>query len=76
MPQPENIVHRSANGDDWLLDTDESGTDFVIHRPNKASGGRESRTPVQEFLERHPGSPEAAAVTKALERAGAVMAKD
>jgi hypothetical protein len=76
MAQPETIVYRSPNGDDWLLDTGESGTVFVIHRPNKSSGGRESRTPVEEFLERHPGSPESEAVTKALERMGAAIQRD
>ncbi|BDA84196.1 hypothetical protein Sa4125_17380 [Aureimonas sp. SA4125] len=60
------MIYRSANGDDWLLATDESGVRTVVHRANPASGGTQTTMPVEEFLERGGGSPEAAAVRAAL----------
>lgn len=52
-------LYRSSNGDDWFLALDEGMNQLVVlHRPNAASGGRESRTSVEEFLERGGGGPE------------------
>lgn len=56
------VVYRSSNGDDWLLGRDATRQDIVVHRPNRSSGGRERSMPVEEFLERSAGSPEAGAV--------------
>jgi hypothetical protein len=49
----------SSNGDRWFLCTD-SGTQerFVLHRANAPSGGHETMTPVQEFLNIKPFGPE------------------
>lgn len=59
-------VYRSSNGDDWLLATDDTEASIVIHRANLSSGGKETILPLEEFLERSGGSPEAQAVRAAL----------
>lgn len=69
-------VYRSSNGDDWLLATDASGRVTVIHRANLSSGGRETVLPVDEFLQRGGGSPEAAAVRAALDAAASADSVD
>ena len=61
-------VYRSSNGDDWLLETDAAGGQSVLHRANASSGGRETRMPIEEFLERGGGGPEISAVRKAVQR--------
>jgi hypothetical protein len=61
-----DIIYRSSNGDDWLLGTDASGAKVVIHRANLSSGGKETTLPLEEFLERGKGSPEAEAVRAAV----------
>ena len=41
MPIEERALYASGNGDRWSLARDtETGTVFVRHRPNHASGGR------------------------------------
>ncbi len=50
---------RSANGDSWLLETDPStGEAMVLHRPNASSGGHETRSTIDQFLEVSVGKPE------------------
>jgi hypothetical protein len=70
-PEP---LYRSPNGDDWFAVTDEAtGEVSVLHRPNAASGGRESRVPAAEFLERGaPGGPEHRALREFLGSPGRV----
>lgn len=63
---PGGPVHRSSNGDDWLLATDRDGNVLVIHRANRSSGGTVTTTSIEEFLERNGDSPEALAVRSAL----------
>ncbi|NDV89164.1 hypothetical protein GTW51_21070 [Aurantimonas aggregata] len=62
-------VYRSSNGDDWLLQIDDAGAGTVVHRANLSSGGTETRMPVDEFLARGGGSPEAQAVRAAMAEA-------
>lgn len=65
----DDPIYRSATGDDWLLRTDPATTKIsVVHRPNAASGGAESVTPIDKFLELGGGGPEVAAVRHALEK--------
>lgn len=64
---PFQIIYRSSNGDDWLIERNEAGTVVaVVHQANPASGGTRTRTPVSAFLERGGGGPEVAAVRAAL----------
>ncbi|MBB3952931.1 hypothetical protein [Aureimonas jatrophae] len=61
------IVYRSPNGDDWMVERGSSNDVIaVVHQANAASGGTRTRTPVAEFLERGGGSPEAVAVRAIL----------
>ena len=47
----ENEVYRSSNGDCWYLVCEPgSGQLLIRHQPNRASGGRASFIPVEEFL--------------------------
>jgi hypothetical protein len=49
----------SSNGDRWFLGTDETSEQrFVLHRGNPSSGGHETKTPIEEFLNRRPVGPE------------------
>lgn len=59
------VVHSSSNGDDWVVEKHESGACNVLHRANAASGGFETRMPLDEFLERGGAGPEVEAVRKA-----------
>jgi hypothetical protein len=44
-------LYRSPNGDRWhLVSESDSGSVFVKHQPNAASGGRTSRVEVADFL--------------------------
>jgi hypothetical protein len=61
----EDLTYRSSNGDNWLLVTTSDGTS-VIHRANVSSGGKETITPVDQFLEQTGFSPEGEAVRAAL----------
>jgi hypothetical protein len=50
---------RSANGDSWSLETDPStGEAMVLHRANASSGGHETRSSIDRFLEVSVGKPE------------------
>jgi hypothetical protein len=52
-------IYRSPNGDCWLLGRDpESGSLFVRHEANAASGGYSSDMELGEFLARSPRHPE------------------
>jgi hypothetical protein len=61
-------VYRSSNGDAWFLEQEPSGALFVVHRPNEASGGRQSRITVDEFFGPGANGPEQQALTKILEK--------
>lgn len=61
-------VYRSSNGDDWSFEPDGSGGGTVVHRANPSSGGRETRMPLQEFLDRGGGGPEVQAIRDASEK--------
>jgi hypothetical protein len=63
--RPGRPIHRSSNGDDWLL-ADDGGSVMVIHRANPSSGGTVTTAPIEEFLERNGDSPEAKAVRSAM----------
>lgn len=64
-------AYRSSNGDDWLVERDVSGDLVTVsHRANPASGGTETRKPVEDFLARGGGGPEVAAVRTLIERQG------
>jgi hypothetical protein len=50
---------RSSNGDSWSLETDLStGEAMVLHRANASSGGHETRSTIDRFLEVSVGKPE------------------
>jgi hypothetical protein len=55
-------IHRSENGDSWLLVRDEREIVAVEHRPNAASGGRISRKSLGAFLSGEGGNPESRAL--------------
>lgn len=63
-------VYRSSNGDDWSLEQGADGAMTVVHRAAPSSGGQETRTSVDEFLERGGGGPEVQAVRDAAKREG------
>jgi len=49
----------SANGDSWSLETDPStGQAIVLHTANASSGGHETRSTIDRFLEVSVGKPE------------------
>jgi len=57
----------SSNGDRWYLGTDEATRrTFVLHRANDSSGGHETRTDVQAFLNAGSMSPERQALITLL----------
>lgn len=57
----------SSNGDRWFLGMDETSEEsFVLHRANLPSGGHETRTPVEEFLNTRPFGPEREALLALL----------
>lgn len=61
-------VHRSSNGDDWLVERSSAGDVIaVVHQANAASGGTRTRLAIDEFLERGGSGPEVAAVLRAIE---------
>jgi len=48
-------LYRSPNGDVWFLARDPANQNgFLVHEPNKQSGGEPSRIEIGEFL--RPGS--------------------
>jgi hypothetical protein len=49
----------SSNGDRWYLGKDETSLrTFVLHKANEASGGTETRSDVQAFLNSDSKGPE------------------
>jgi hypothetical protein len=49
----------SSNGDRWFLGTDNvTKKDFVLHRGNPSSGGHETISAVEVFLNTRPFGPE------------------
>ncbi|GGE11560.1 hypothetical protein GCM10011390_33360 [Aureimonas endophytica] len=69
---PPLTFHRSSNGDDWLLLREEGSEGMMVrHRANAASGGQETLLPVQEFIQRNPGSPEVQALKAILDKGSA-----
>lgn len=49
----------SSNGDRWYLGKDETSLrSFVLHKANEASGGTETRSDVQAFLNSDSKGPE------------------
>jgi hypothetical protein len=66
MPNGLVELYCSSNGDTWFLETGNAGGSFVVHEPNKPSGGHPSRISVEEFLKRSHG-PERQALLRKLE---------
>jgi len=64
----DNVVelYCSSNGDTWFLERDSAGSSFVVHEPNRPSGGHRSRVSTEEFLKRSQG-PERQALLRALD---------
>ena len=58
MPIATRDLHRSANGDRWLLVRDDTGRTFVRHEANRASGGTVTNSEITEFLSRGGLGPE------------------
>ena len=52
------LIHRSVNGDTWLLVKDTSGDVVVEHQPNEPSGGEASRIAIRDFLAKGGSGPE------------------
>jgi hypothetical protein len=49
----------STNGDRWFLGTDDATkSEFVLHRGNPSSGGRETTMALPTFFDRRPFGPE------------------
>jgi hypothetical protein len=59
-------LYCSSNGDTWFLEKNSGRDSFVIHEPNRPSGGHRSRIPVEEFLKRNHG-PERQALLRMLD---------
>jgi len=59
-------LYCSSNGDTWFLERDSAGGSFVVHEPNRPSGGHRSRVSTEEFLKRSQG-PERQALLRALD---------
>jgi hypothetical protein len=59
----------SSNGDQWLLATDPvTEQAVVLHRGNRPSGGHETRTSVEAFLNQKPRGPEQDALLAVLNK--------
>jgi hypothetical protein len=59
--------YASENGDRWFLAVDARNHPQVVHRPNAASGGRETAVDVEVFLARNDvGSPQHQALTRLI----------
>jgi hypothetical protein len=50
MPIATKDLHRSANGDRWLLVRDDTGRVFVRHEANMPSGGTVTDSEIADFL--------------------------
>jgi hypothetical protein len=68
-------LYSSANGDVWFLEYAPDGL-FVIHEPNKSSGGNRSRIAAEEFARRGGSGPEVIAVKEALAQHRACRSDD
>jgi hypothetical protein len=64
-------LYRSSNGDAWLLEKEPNGEMFVIHQPNRSSGGRTSRVTVADFLAVQGHGPEYQALHNMLAKMSA-----
>ena len=59
----------SSNGDQWFLAKDPITEQVVVlHRGNRSSGGHETRTPVEAFLNQRPRGPEQDALLAVLNK--------
>jgi hypothetical protein len=59
----------SSNGDKWFVGQDGATNQrFVLHRGNPSSGGHETRSSVDAFLNQRPFGPEREALIAFLER--------
>ena len=67
----EQEFSRSSNGDRWYIVHDaELGEPYVLHRANPSSGGHETRTPVEVFLNIRAFGPERETLLDLLSRSG------
>lgn len=67
---------RSSNGDTWSIGMNRQGAMMVLHRGNLPSGGHETVTPVNAFLDTGPNGPQHEALAAMLadtEDCGAVQ---
>ena len=64
MPQVE--IYTSSNGDTWCLCKNEAGHVYVVHEPNKASGGKASAVGLGEFLSQASTGPEHEALLRMI----------
>jgi hypothetical protein len=68
------LFFSSPNGDNWFLCHDDaSGRAFVRHKANPSSGGHETDSDVDDFLNRGPRNPEHEALLRLMAE-GAVAA--
>lgn len=59
MTADRRELYRSPNGDAWFLARDPVDQKaFIIHEPNKASGGQPARIEIGEFLRAGAEGPE------------------
>lgn len=59
----------SSNGDRWfLIQAPTADQVHVLHRANPSSGGHETRTPIDAFLDIRPFGPEREALLALLEQ--------
>ena len=57
----------SSNGDRWFLESDDATNSLVVlHRANISSGGHETRTAIETFLNIRPFGPEREALLAIL----------
>jgi hypothetical protein len=61
-----HLFSQSSNGDTWFLAMDDRQNRYVLHRGNPASGGHETLTPVNVFLNIRPFGPEREALLALL----------
>jgi len=67
MSQVVRELYRSSNGDNWALVLDDAtGRPQVLHEPNRASGGRASRTEIGDFLTRDAHGPQHAELLRLI----------
>ncbi len=56
----------SSNGDKWSIGTDATNVQFILHRGNAPSGGHETCSSVEAFLDQQPFGPEREALIALL----------